>query len=122
MTTFGFNVKIARGRKGWSQVELADRIGVSVKTISEIECGRVTNPSAPVLAGLADQLEVDAAELLNTAPPVPPARDNADRGSNDSVNHNLHTQASHLDSEARDQANPSQKLEPPASGKQRERA
>jgi transcriptional regulator with XRE-family HTH domain len=61
-----------RLRRGWSQEQLADASGVSVRTIQRIEGGRP--PGRATAAALAGALEVDPALLVDPATePVHPA-------------------------------------------------
>lgn len=58
------NLKLARIKKGMTQQELADAIGVSsLRDISRYEAGRI-NPPIPRLCKIADVLEVTTDYLL----------------------------------------------------------
>lgn len=46
------SLKLARVAKGWSQAELAERVGVTRQTIGLIEAGRY-NPTLKLCLGLA---------------------------------------------------------------------
>ena len=59
----GRNVREFRQDRIWSQEELADRAGVHRTYISQVERG-VTNPTATVIAKIADALGVEPAELM----------------------------------------------------------
>ena len=59
----GRNVRDVRQDRVWSQEELADRAGVHRTYISQVERG-VTNPTATVIAKIADALGVEPAELM----------------------------------------------------------
>lgn len=59
----GRNVRDVRQDRIWSQEELADRAGVHRTYISQVERG-VTNPTATVIAKIADALGVEPAELM----------------------------------------------------------
>ena len=59
----GRNVRDIRQDRIWSQEELADRAGVHRTYISQVERG-VTNPTATVIAKIADALGVEPAELM----------------------------------------------------------
>ena len=63
MTTDGSPLLIQKLRlqRGWSQEQLADLTGLSVRTIQRIERGQT--PSAESLKALASVLEVDFSEL-----------------------------------------------------------
>lgn len=70
------NLREARTGRGWSQEELAERTGVSVRTIQRIENG--SRPSRATARLLAEALDVDVADVLgdergrpwDDAPPV----------------------------------------------------
>jgi len=51
----GAEFKETRARLGWSQQEIADKLGVSVRTIKYYEAGRVpiSSPAAKLLGLLA---------------------------------------------------------------------
>ena len=53
----------ARDSKGWTQAELAARVGVSRKTINTVE-NRVFTPSAILAIKLAAALEVSVEQLF----------------------------------------------------------
>lgn len=57
------NMKIARIKKGLSQIELGDKIGVSNRMISQYESGYST-PGVDTLVKIADVLEVTVDYLL----------------------------------------------------------
>lgn len=59
----GLNIKIERIRKGISQFELAEKIDVSVSTISLIERGLQT-PSIFLVYDIANVLNININELL----------------------------------------------------------
>ena len=64
MIIFGQNVKKFRSKqKGLSQEKLAERVGVSKNTISDIENGKKF-VSARTLSGLARELEIEEYELF----------------------------------------------------------
>lgn len=56
------NLRVARARKGWSKVGLANRAGVSRNTIDRIEAGH--SPSTRILHRLSAALGVPTHELL----------------------------------------------------------
>ena len=60
---FGRLVAAHRKRKGWSQVELADRSAISVHMISRIEAGH-TGARFPNIEKLAFAFGIDPAELF----------------------------------------------------------
>lgn len=61
----GVAIRRSRDSRGLSQIELAERVGVSMQTISNVERGG--GASIAVLAVIADTLEVELAELVGTA-------------------------------------------------------
>ena len=60
------DVREARQARGWSQEELAERSGLSVRTIQRIETGG--RPGLASARLLADALEVDVAEIMASGP------------------------------------------------------
>ena len=52
-----------RDARGWTQAELAARVGVSRKTVNTVE-NRVFTPSTPLALKLADALGVTVEELF----------------------------------------------------------
>jgi transcriptional regulator with XRE-family HTH domain len=58
---------VLRGRKGWSQAELAEAAGVDPATISDLETGRTKRPRVPTLLRLAEALGVALDDLLEEA-------------------------------------------------------
>ena len=61
--TLGYNIKIRRDQKNWSQEELAEKADVSKNTISDIETGQKF-ARAKTLVRLAVALGTDVYELL----------------------------------------------------------
>jgi transcriptional regulator with XRE-family HTH domain len=59
----GRKVKRLRLLRGWSQEQLAERVGNTEKHISQVERGKV-NVGIDVLASVASELAVDVAELF----------------------------------------------------------
>ena len=59
----GERVKRFRKRKGWTQAELADEMGISNVTISHIECG-TNKPELNTVVNLANALDVTVDMLL----------------------------------------------------------
>lgn len=57
-----------RTDKGWTQEDLADRVGLSVRYIGQVE-RRQASPSVRVLGQLADALQIEPAELVRRAKP-----------------------------------------------------
>ena len=66
----GKNLADVRKRIGWTQGELAERIGVETETISRFERG-ATTPSLLTLQRLASVLNTTMAELLGESSPMP---------------------------------------------------
>jgi len=60
------NIKKARATAGLSQKELADRLGVSDKTVSAYETGRAIPPT-PTLANIAEITGVSVSEIMGVA-------------------------------------------------------
>jgi putative transcriptional regulator len=50
------SLRVLRAERGWSQAELADRLGVSRQTINAIETDRY-DPSLPLAFGIARAFE-----------------------------------------------------------------
>lgn len=62
---FSQKLKVLREEKGFSQAELAEKIGVSSKTISRYESGE-SNPRYPrIYDDIAEALKIDKLELLS---------------------------------------------------------
>lgn len=60
---FAYRTFKARAAKGWSQEELAERVGTGQSNISDIEHA-VGNPTLKTMARIAAALEVDIVDLL----------------------------------------------------------
>jgi transcriptional regulator with XRE-family HTH domain len=56
--TIGQRIKIARIRHRLTQVQLAERIGISKTSLSQIESGETTDPRMSTLIALADALHI----------------------------------------------------------------
>ena len=61
------NIADYRRKKGMTQIELADAVGVSQTYISYCECG-VRQPEDTVLEKMAEILNTDASNLVNASP------------------------------------------------------
>lgn len=61
---FGNKLMIARKAKCWTQMDLAERSNISLRTIQRIESGQV-HPRAYTLKRLSEILEMDLSELLD---------------------------------------------------------
>jgi transcriptional regulator with XRE-family HTH domain len=59
----GKRILLLRVQKGWSQDELADRAGLTPRTIGKIEAG-LQNPGFPTYHAIAKALEVDPGYLM----------------------------------------------------------
>src|SRR5215469_12563936 len=57
------NIKELRGRRNWSQADLADKTGLSIVYLSDIERGNKW-PYLDTLVKLAEALEIEVYELL----------------------------------------------------------
>lgn len=66
LQTLGAHVRDRRKALGLTQVELAERLGWSQERISVLENGKYGMPSLPLLARLAEALEVSLGGLLET--------------------------------------------------------
>ena len=62
-TTIGVNVRKRRLELSWSQERLAYESGLSVRTVSAIECG-TANPTSDVIESLARALGVPVSRLV----------------------------------------------------------
>jgi DNA-binding XRE family transcriptional regulator len=58
-------------KKGISQTELAEMVGVHRQTIARIETGKEFNPSLELIRKLAGALHVTVAELVSDIQPLP---------------------------------------------------
>jgi transcriptional regulator with XRE-family HTH domain len=71
---FGARVRSLRRRKGLTQTRLADLIGKSLDTVSNIERG-VSSTGIETMAYIAVALGVDLAELFDWIEPVSPDKE-----------------------------------------------
>jgi transcriptional regulator with XRE-family HTH domain len=74
MSTLAQVIKRAREAKGWSQEELAERLGVSKGWVGQVETGRIDRPRPQYLALLEQHLGVSRDELargMNMIGPAP---------------------------------------------------
>ncbi len=67
-------VKAARKRAQLSQLELAQRAGLSLSAITHIEQGEITDPHYSTLNKLAEGLDLSVAELMEDEAPLATAR------------------------------------------------
>jgi transcriptional regulator with XRE-family HTH domain len=63
--TVAINIRRLRNGKGWTQEDLADRVGLSVRYLGQVERAQASM-SVTVLGRLADALEIDAGELVRS--------------------------------------------------------
>ena len=68
---FGARLRVLRKQAGFSQRELASKIGVNFSYLSKIESGAMPPPSEKVVLQLADALNADKDELLTLAGKIP---------------------------------------------------
>ena len=62
--TVGQSIKILRHRHGWTQEDVANRLGISIPALSKIETG-VTDVNLSRLEQIADIYEITLLQLLN---------------------------------------------------------
>ncbi len=63
MKTLGKNIKTLRQSKGWSQEQIATRLGITAPAFSKIECG-LTDVNLSRLEQIATLFEMSVVELL----------------------------------------------------------
>lgn len=63
---FGQMVRIARAKKGYTQVELAEKLHTTDRTVSKIECGQM-NPSLDTVVDYARELVLSLDEIVREA-------------------------------------------------------
>jgi transcriptional regulator with XRE-family HTH domain len=61
--TVATNIRRLRHGKGWTQEDLADRVGLSARYVGQIERGQASM-TITVLGRIANALEVEAAKLV----------------------------------------------------------
>jgi transcriptional regulator with XRE-family HTH domain len=64
----GDRVRARRQRLGWTLKDLADKTGLSVPYLSDVERSTVANPTLETLATLAEALGATVAELVGGQP------------------------------------------------------
>ena len=64
MDKVGWNIRIARMRKGMSQTHLAQRTGIRAATLSAWERGRVARPQLANALAIARELDVTVEALV----------------------------------------------------------
>ncbi|MDB5029661.1 helix-turn-helix transcriptional regulator [Mucilaginibacter sp.] len=62
--TIGMNIRTFRHQHGWSQEDVAKRLGISIPAFSKIETG-VTDINLSRLEQIADIYEIDVVQLLS---------------------------------------------------------
>lgn len=65
MKNLGSNIKRLRKEKGWSQAQLADKIGSHLSHVNRIETGKYT-PALETVVGIATALDVPVDHLINS--------------------------------------------------------
>jgi transcriptional regulator with XRE-family HTH domain len=60
---FGLRLRRARKKKGWSQVHMAERLGIDRGHLSDLELGK-KNATLPTLEVLAQGLDISLSELM----------------------------------------------------------
>ncbi len=60
----GARIKAVRKERGWSQEQLAERVGISTQYVSNIERGK-ENPTLDLLLRVAQALKVSPAEIFD---------------------------------------------------------
>lgn len=61
--SIGQNIRTLRHRNGWSQEDVANRLGISIPAFSKIETG-VTDINLSRLEQIADIYEIDVVQIL----------------------------------------------------------
>ena len=56
-------IRVLRAEKGWSQADLADKVGVSRNSINAVENGKF-DPSLPLAFRIADAFELKIEEVF----------------------------------------------------------
>lgn len=67
-------LRVLRAERGWSQGELAERLGVSRQTINAIETGKY-DPSLPLAFGIARVFALSIETIFTPETTVPAAAD-----------------------------------------------
>ena len=66
MHSIGKKIKSLRQQKGWSQSDIADRLGISIPAFSKIESD-ITDINMSRLKQIANVLDVEVLELLSSS-------------------------------------------------------
>ena len=70
MAEFSERIKLARKRAGLNQTQLAEKVGLTQRSLSAYECGHV-QPRRKMLTKLANALEVSEDYLTGKTPDLP---------------------------------------------------
>jgi transcriptional regulator with XRE-family HTH domain len=70
----GMRVRQLREARGWTQLELADRVGISRAAITQIESGKTTDPKIGNVVALAYFFGLSLDDLLTESPTKPGLR------------------------------------------------
>jgi transcriptional regulator with XRE-family HTH domain len=70
LAVLGENIKQYRNRSGWSQIDLAEKINISIPFLSNIEQGK-TWVSLPTLAKFTKAFDVNVYELFKSDKHLP---------------------------------------------------
>jgi transcriptional regulator with XRE-family HTH domain len=63
LAAFGTNLRAARGRSGWTQAQLAEKLGISVAYLSLLERGG-RNPPMTTVVELMRHLDASPGQIL----------------------------------------------------------
>jgi transcriptional regulator with XRE-family HTH domain len=63
-TVLAANLRVLRELRGLNQLELADRVGVSRRTIARLEAAEIADPGIDQVRAIAAALEVSLAVLI----------------------------------------------------------
>jgi transcriptional regulator with XRE-family HTH domain len=74
---FSSNIKKFRNRRGWSQINLAEKLDISANFLSEIETGKGW-VSPLTLAKLANALDIEVSELFEVNKEENPSTNNSE--------------------------------------------
>lgn len=66
-TTLGERIRARRQRRGWKLKDLAEKTGLSVPYLSDLERQQGTNPTLETLQAVARALECEVSDLLGAA-------------------------------------------------------
>jgi len=70
-------LRILRAQRGWSQADLAARLGVSRQSVNAIETGRY-DPSLPLAFRIARLFGLAVEQVFDDANPAPPSARSGD--------------------------------------------